>query len=83
MKLLADTFAHPMNFQVVPDDMADKLFAACGSDSFEKLDSTVKVSIIMIVVLYHACLLLCLQRRKKDGSSPKMFISRVQTCTCC
>ncbi|XP_073255287.1 replication factor C subunit 4-like [Porites lutea] len=27
---------------VVPDDMADKLFAACGSDSFEKLDSTVK-----------------------------------------
>lgn len=82
MKLLADTFAHPMNFQVVPDDMADKLFAACGSDSFEKLDSTVKVS-IMIVVLYHACLLLCLQRSKKDGSSPGMFISRVETCTCC
>ena len=72
-----------MNFQVVPDDMADKLFAACGSDSFEKLDSTVKVSIIMIVVLHHACLLLCLQRSKKDGSSPRMFISRVQIFTCC
>ena len=56
-----------MNFQVVPDDMADKVFAACGSDSFEKLDSTVKVSIIMIVVLHHASLLLCLQRTKKDG----------------
>ena len=31
-------------FQVVPSEMADKLFEACGSDSFEKLDSTVKVT---------------------------------------
>ena len=69
-----------MNFQVVPDDMADKLFAACGSDSFEKLDSTVKVSIIMIVVLHHASLLLCLQRTKKDGSGLRMFNSRDQSC---
>ncbi|XP_015752831.1 PREDICTED: replication factor C subunit 4-like [Acropora digitifera] len=27
---------------VVPDEMADKLFEACGTDSFDKLDSTVK-----------------------------------------
>ncbi|KAK2573546.1 Replication factor C subunit 4 [Acropora cervicornis] len=27
---------------VVPDQMADKLFEACGTDSFDKLDSTVK-----------------------------------------
>ena len=29
--------------QVVPSKMADKLFEACGSDSFEKLDATVQV----------------------------------------
>ena len=29
--------------QVVPAEMTDKLFEACGSDSYEKLDSTVKV----------------------------------------
>ena len=29
--------------QVVPGKMADNLFEACQSDSYEKLDSTVKV----------------------------------------
>lgn len=29
--------------QVVPIKMADKLFEACESDSFEKLDATVQV----------------------------------------
>ena len=29
--------------QVVPAQMADKLFEACGSDSYDKLDCTVKV----------------------------------------
>lgn len=29
--------------QVVPAKMADDLFEACQSDSYEKLDSTVKV----------------------------------------
>ena len=54
-----------MNFQVVPDDMADKLFAACGSDSFEKLDSTVKVSIVMIVLLHlPVCFCVCKEARK-------------------
>lgn len=53
-----------MNFQVVPDDMADKLFAACGSDSFEKLDSTVKVSFIMFVVLMPVCFCVCKEARK-------------------
>ena len=62
-----------MNFQVVPDDMADKLFAACGSDSFEKLDSSVKVSFIMFDVLYHASLLLCKGARKM-GSVQECFI---------
>ena len=63
-----------MNFQVVPDDMADKLFAACGSDSFEKLDSSVKVSfIIMFDLLYHASLLLCKGARKM-GSVQECFI---------
>lgn len=32
--------------QVVPDEMADKLFEACGTDSFDKLDSTVKVRLV-------------------------------------
>lgn len=32
--------------QVLPDEMADKLFEACGTDSFDKLDSTVKVRLV-------------------------------------
>ena len=35
-----------IGLQVVPDEMADKLFEACGTDSFDKLDSTVKVRLV-------------------------------------
>ena len=38
-----NTKRFPVICQVVPAEMADKLFEACGSDSYEKLDSTVKV----------------------------------------
>ena len=31
--------------------MADKLFEACGTDSFDKLDSTVKVTIFLYKLL--------------------------------
>ena len=41
--------------QVVPAQMADKLFEACGTDSYEKLDTTVKVTFLLyvVVVMYY------------------------------
>ena len=35
--------------------MADKLFEACGTDSYEKLDTTVKVTFLLyvVVVMYY------------------------------
>ena len=50
MTVIIRDFSHLVNTkplhiicQVVPSEMADKLFEACGSDSYEKLDSAVKV----------------------------------------
>lgn len=43
IKKIINTYHLVTFLQVVPSKMADKLFEACGSDSFEKLDATVQV----------------------------------------
>lgn len=48
---LIDTKPFQLICQVVPAEMADKLFEACGSDSYEKLDLAVKVKSSMILDL--------------------------------